>query len=499
MAEVSVDIEKINEDILELYRRFNDRSDFLPISVYDDKIYFLVSSTSGAMKANLLATKTGRSAKCRFVPSEELLEKAEQYSHLLTEDVHVEAEMEGISAEGYDILSSGGEDAPVVKLVNQVIMDAIRSGASDIHIEGREKGLTVRYRIDGRLKTVKTLDRGLLEYIVARLKVMANMDVAETRRPQDGRINIQFGTKTIDIRVSTIPTSSGEKIVLRLLQRSEEVLSLNTLGIDGSRLDLLRRLLKSPNGIIMVTGPTGSGKTTTLYASINEIKDESINIVTIEDPIEYRIDGIVQVQVNQATGVTFARSIRTFLRQDPDVILVGEIRDEETAEAAIQASLTGHLVLTTLHTSDAPTAVARLIDMNIEPFLISSSLLLVIGQRLVRKICPHCRQKVLMSEEISYLFKQRGIEIDYYYKGAGCDECLGTGYKGRTGIFEFLLIDDDVRKLIMKKANSSQIMAMAIKKHMKTMFANGVELIRGGVTTPEEVLTVTTQGYNGSL
>ncbi len=499
MNEIAVDIEGLSDNVLNLYRRFTDRSDFLPVLASEDEIHFLVSSTSGAMKANLLAIKTGRSARCKFVSSDELLEMAEQYSHLLTEDVQMEAEMESISAEGYDILSGVSEDAPVVKLVNQIIMDAIRSGASDIHIEGREKGLTVRYRIDGRLKTVRTLDRGLLEYIVARLKVMANMDVAETRRPQDGRINIQFGTKTIDIRVSTIPTSSGEKIVLRLLQRSEEVLSLNTLGIDETRLNLLRRFLKSPNGIILVTGPTGSGKTTTLYACINEIKDESINIVTIEDPIEYRIDGIVQVQVNQATGVTFARSIRTFLRQDPDVILVGEIRDEETAEAAIQASLTGHLVLTTLHTSDAPTAVARLIDMNIEPFLISSSLLLVIGQRLVRKICPHCRERVQVSEEMAYLFKQRGIEINFYYKGAGCDECLGTGYKGRTGIFEFLMVDDDIRKLIMKKSNSSHIKAMAIKKHMKTLFANGVELIRGGVTTPEEVLTVTTQGYNGSI
>ncbi len=499
MDEIVVDVEGISGDILELYRRFSDRSDFLPTGASDDEIQFLVSSQRGALKANLIATKTGRSARCRFVSPEELLEKAEQYSHLFTENVELESAEEMITPEGYDILSGVSEDAPVVKLVNQVIMDAIRSGASDIHIEGREKGLTIRYRIDGRLKTVRTLDRGLLEYMVARLKVMANMDVAETRRPQDGRINIQFGRKTIDIRVSTIPTSSGEKVVLRLLQRSEEVLSLNTLGIDSGRLNLLRSLLKSPNGIILVTGPTGSGKTTTLYACINEIKDESINIVTIEDPIEYRIDGIVQVQVNPATGVTFARSIRTFLRQDPDVILVGEIRDEETAEAAIQASLTGHLVLTTLHTSDAPTAVARLIDMNIEPFLISSSLLLVIGQRLVRKICPYCKEHVQMSEEMSYLFRQRGIEIDSYYRGKGCDECLGTGYKGRTGIFEFLMVDDDIRKLIMKKANSSQIKTLAIRKQMKTMFANGIELIRAGVTTPEEVLTVTTQGYNGSI
>ncbi|RMG67388.1 MAG: type II/IV secretion system protein [Nitrospirae bacterium] len=499
MNEIVVDIESISGDVLELYRRFPDRSDFIPVSSTDKEVQFLVSSQDGARKANLLALKAGRLAHLRFVPSEELLETAEQMSQLFSEEVEFSAEEGGALREGYDILSGAGEDAPVVKLVNQIIMDAIRSGASDIHIEGRQKGLTVRYRIDGRLKTVKSLDRGLLDYIVARIKVMANMDVAETRRPQDGRINIQFGTKTIDIRVSTIPSATGEKVVLRLLQRSEEVLSLNNLGIDERRLNLFKRLLRSPNGIIMVTGPTGSGKTTTLYASINEIKDEAINIVTIEDPIEYRIDGIVQVQVNQATGVTFARSIRTFLRQDPDVILVGEIRDEETAEAAIQASLTGHLVLTTLHTSDAPTAVARLIDMNIEPFLIASSLLLVIGQRLVRKICPYCKKRHQMSEEMTYLFQQRGIQIDHYWKGSGCEECLGTGYRGRTGIFEFLQIDDDIRKLIMRKANSSQIKTMAIRKHMKTMFEDGIELVKGGVTTPEEVLTVTTQGYNGTL
>ena len=494
MNEIIIDEERLGKELIDLYNRFTDRSDFFPLSQNDREIEFIVSSTQGAQKASLLAFRLGRLARCRFVEHEELLRTAERYSFLLSEDVDVDVEGEATKAEGYDILSGVSDDAPVVKLVNQIIMDAIRSGASDIHIEGRDKGLNIRYRIDGRLKTVKTLDRGLQDFIVARIKVMSNLDVAETRRPQDGRINIQIGTKNIDIRVSTIPTASGEKVVLRLLQRSEEVLSLTSLGIDETRLRLLRMLLRSPNGIILVTGPTGSGKTTTLYASINEIKDESINIVTIEDPVEYRIDGIVQVQVNPATGVTFACSIRTFLRQDPDVILVGEIRDEETAEAAIQASLTGHLVLTTLHTSDAPTAVARLIDMNIEPFLIASSLLLVIGQRLVRKICPHCKERVEMSEDMSYFFRQKGIEIDAYYRGRGCNECLSTGYKGRTGIFEFLQIDDDIRKLIMKKANSSQIKTLAIRKHMKTMFENGVELIRRGITTPEEVLTATTQG-----
>ncbi|NOY64915.1 MAG: type II/IV secretion system protein [Nitrospirae bacterium] len=494
MNRIIPEIDKLPSEILHLYKKYMDRSDFFPIQADEGNIYFLVSDNEGVRKATLLALRANRKATCRFIDRETLLKTAEDFSYIFDEDIEMEIDDSISIPENYDILQGISEDAPVVRLVNQLIMNAIRSEASDIHIEGREKNLIVRYRIDGRLKTVKTLERGLQDFIVARIKVMANMDVAETRRPQDGRINIQFGTKTIDIRVSTIPTSSGEKVVLRLLQRSETILNLSSLGLDPERMGILKRLLRSPNGIILVTGPTGSGKTTTLYACIHDIRDESINIVTIEDPVEYRVDGIAQVQVNPATGVTFARSIRTFLRQDPDIILVGEIRDEETAEAAIQASLTGHLVLTTLHTSDAPTAVARLVDMNIEPFLISSSLLLVIGQRLVRKICNNCKEEVTLEDELQYIFEQRGIKIDRYSRGKGCEECLNTGYRGRTGIFEFLLIDDDLRKLIMKKPSSTQIKLLARQKKMKDMFAHGIELVRKGITTPEEVITATTQG-----
>ncbi len=493
MEILSKDIESLPSDVLDLYKKFIDRSDFFPIHADSETIHFLVSDNEGARKAALLALKTKRKARFKFIDKETLLKTAEDFSYIFDEEISMDMDKSLENMEGYDILSGVSEDAPVVRLVNQLIMNAIRTGASDIHVEGTERNLIVRYRIDGRLKTIKTLDKGLQDFIVARIKVMANMDVAETRRPQDGRINIQFGTKVIDIRVSTIPTSVGEKVVLRLLQRSEAILNLSALGLDEKRMSVLKRLLRSPNGIILVTGPTGSGKTTTLYASIYEIRDESINIVTIEDPIEYRIDGIAQVQVNTAIGVTFAQAIRSFLRQDPDVILVGEIRDEETAEAAIQASLTGHLVLTTLHTSDAPTAVARLVDMNIEPFLISSSLLLVIGQRLVRKICPKCKKMIHVEEELGHLFAQRGVRLKSYYKGQGCEECLGTGYKGRTGIFEFLVIDDDIRKLIMKKPSSAQIKALARQKGMKSMFVHGLELIKKGITTPEEVITATAQ------
>jgi general secretion pathway protein E len=487
------DLDSLPKEVLDLYMKFPDRSDFLPLQAGNGRLTFLVSSEDGIRKASFVSLCCKSPGSFRFVPQKTLLEIAEKFSFVFEEDVDLNSEGETISSDEYDILSGVHEDAPVVKLVNQSIMSAIRLGASDIHIEGREANLIIRFRVDGRLKTVKAIDKGLLEPLIARIKVMADMDVAETRRPQDGRINIQFGTKMIDIRVSIIPTAKGEKAVLRLLSRSETALKLDLLGLDESHVKLLQRLLKSPSGIIMVTGPTGSGKTSTLYASILEIQNDTVNIVTIEDPVEYRIDGIAQVQVNPATGVTFARAIRTFLRQDPDVILVGEIRDEETAEAAIQASLTGHLVLTTLHTSDAPTAVARLVEMNIEPFLLSSSLLLVIGQRLVRKVCTECKEEAILEDEIRDIFLKKGFDIKRYFRGKGCEKCFGTGYKGRIGLFEFLLLDDETRKLVMRKASSTEIKTLAIKEGMKTMFANGVELIQEGTTTPEEVITATTQ------
>lgn len=488
------DIENLPRKSLNLYMKFSDRSDFLPLKFSDGHLTFLVCSEEGVKKASLVALQGDSVGIFKYVPAKTLLEMAERFSFVFEEEVYLDIEESNISSEEYDILTGGQHgDAPVVKLVNQTIMNAIRLGASDIHIEGTEGVLVFRYRIDGRMKIVRTLEKGLQEFVIARIKVMANMDVAETRRPQDGRINIQFGTKIIDIRVSTIPTAKGEKVVLRLLSRSEALLNLDAVGLDDSEMSLFKRLLRSPNGVIMITGPTGSGKTTTLYASIFEIKSESINIVTIEDPIEYKIDGISQVQVNSATGVTFARAIRTFLRQDPDIILVGEIRDEETAQAAIQASLTGHLVLSTLHTNDAPTAVARLIDMDIAPFLISSSLMLVVGQRLVRKVCPECKVEVSMDDELISVFLKSGFRINKYFRGTGCNTCLSTGYKGRTGLFEFLVIDDAIRKLIMKRASSTEIKAIAIRKGMKSMFAHGAELIQKGITTPEEVITVTTQ------
>lgn len=488
---IECDPQSLPDLVMTFYKRFPDRSDFFPLQLSEGRINFLVSSDEGIKKASYLAMRSSQRGLFIYVPQKEILEMSERYSHMFEEDLNLALSDESAITDDYDILSGSHNDAPVVKLVNQLIMNAIRDGASDIHIEGVGVDLIVRFRMDGQLKIVKKLNRRLLEVVIARIKVMAEMDVAETRRPQDGRINVQFGTKTVDIRVSSIPAAGGEKAALRLLSRSESILSLAAIGIEEADRAVLRKVLRSPNGIVIVTGPTGSGKTTTLYASILDIKSEAINIVTIEEPIEYRIDGIAQVQVNPPAGVTFANAIKTFLRQDPDVMLVGEIRDEETAKTAIQASLTGHLVLTTLHTNDAPTAIARLIEMEIEPFLLSSSLLLVVGQRLIRKVCDNCRVEVRLTDDMISTFEANNVAINKYFRGSGCSNCSLTGYKGRAGLFEFLFIDDKIRKLIMKKANASEVRELAIGQGMKTMFSHGAELIKRGITTPEEVFAAT--------
>ncbi len=502
------EIKGLPKEVIDLYKAFPNRTDFIPFEMQNGKINFLVSSDEGIRMASVFSVSYGSTGVFKNVARQELLEMAERYSYVFEEEMDMtdsdyETRIQSLtknlstSYEEYNILGGSHDDAPIIKLVNKTIMNAIRFEASDIHIEASDSDLIIKFRIDGKLKTVNSLKRELQETIIARIKIMADMDVAENRRPQDGRINIQFGTKVIDIRVSTIPTVNGEKVVLRLLHRSESALKLESLGMGMTQMNLLRRFLRFTSGIILVTGPTGSGKTTTLYASVYEIKDESLNIITIEDPIEYKIKDVSQVQLNYATGVTFAKAIRTFLRQDPDIILVGEVRDEETAQAAIQASLTGHLVISTLHTNDAPTAITRLIEMEIEPFLLTGSILLVVAQRLVRKICPMCKVKTTIDkntrDEIASYISGDELVLEEYFKGSGCDKCYGTGYMGRIGIFEFLTVDDDIRKLIMTRTSSTEIKALAVKKGMDTMFKNGIKLINKGITTPEEVITATLQ------
>jgi type IV pilus assembly protein PilB len=387
----------------------------------------------------------------------------------------------------------GASSAPIVKYVNTVLAQAIQARASDIHFEPFEHEFKIRYRVDGALYEMSPPPRSLATAITSRLKVMSNLNIAERRVPQDGRIQTTMAGRQVDLRVSTLPTQFGESIVLRVLDRSTVKLDLAAIGLPPRIYDYICQVIEKPNGIFIVTGPTGSGKTTTLYACLNRINTPDSKLLTAEEPVEYEIEGIQQVPIHEAIGLTFARALRAFLRQDPDRIMVGETRDLETAQIAIQASLTGHLVFTTLHTNDAPGAVARLIDMGVEPFLIASSLEGVLGQRLVRKICTNCRTPYEPNEAI---LRQIGLSVhdmgdkNFYY-GTGCEECNHTGYKGRKGIYELLDITEPIRELIAQRAPSVVIRQKAIELGMTTLRADGLRSIFAGETTIEEVLKYT--------
>jgi general secretion pathway protein E len=396
-----------------------------------------------------------------------------------------------------DLLEHDSE-APIIQLVNLILSQAVYDRASDIHIEPFERSLVVRYRVDGVLHEVLSPPKALQARILSRLKVMADLNIAETRLPQDGRISVRVRDHDIDIRVSVVPTTFGERMVLRLLDKSAAVFALEDIGFPPPLLPVYNRLIRQAHGIILVTGPTGSGKSTTLYATLQRIKTPELNIITVEDPVEYQLQGVGQIQVNPKIDLTFANGLRSILRQDPDVIMVGEIRDRETAEIAIQASLTGHLVFSTLHTNDAASAVTRLIDMGIEPFLIASSMLAMLAQRLVRLICPTCRASTVPAQEIVRdLSRTAEIWIrdgGQFAQGAGCEVCNGTGYRGRTGIYELLPLDDTIRELIMQRANANTIKAAAVKAGMRTLLQNGSQKVLEGLTTAEEVLRVTQDG-----
>ncbi len=368
--------------------------------------------------------------------------------------------------------------------------EAIKEGASDIHIETFEKSLSIRFRVDGVLREVLSPSRKLAPLLVSRIKVMARLDIAEKRVPQDGRISLRIGGRAVDVRVSTMPSSHGERVVLRLLDKNATRLDLHSLGMTGVNRESFNHLIERPHGIILVTGPTGSGKSTTLYAGLQVLNSAERNILTVEDPIEFDIDGIGQTQVNPRVDMTFARGLRAILRQDPDVVMVGEIRDLETAQIAVQASLTGHLVLSTLHTNTAVGAITRLRDMGIEPFLISSSLLGVLAQRLVRTLCPTCRLPYEANAEEKKIFDLSPDEPLTLYRAAGCEECHNKGYRGRTGIHEMLTVDEDVRELIHSEAGE-QAIERRIRAHTPSIRDDGLEKVRRGVTTLEEVMRVT--------
>ncbi|MDY6863940.1 MAG: GspE/PulE family protein [Thermodesulfobacteriota bacterium] len=384
------------------------------------------------------------------------------------------------------------EEAPAIRLLNLIIARAIKDGVSDIHLESDENSMRIRYRIDGVLHEVTHLPKDIQSAIISRVKVMGDMDIAESRIPQDGRSQIKMEGKEIELRISTFPAIYGENLVLRILDQSTALKELEDLGFSREILERYKALIKRPHGIILVTGPTGSGKTTTLYASLNRINSPEKNIITIEDPVEYRLKLIRQTQINPRAGVTFATAIRSILRQDPDIILVGEIRDLETAETAVRASLTGHLVFSTLHTNDAPGALTRLTDIGVEPYLISSSVAGAVAQRLVRTICPKCKEPYQPDEKIVEDLAIEHTEEIVFYRGKGCNNCRQKGYKGRTSLFELLVVNDVIQELIMKRSPTSMIRKKATEtQNIKTLLEDGIDKVLQGITTIDEVSRVT--------
>ena len=396
--------------------------------------------------------------------------------------------------ESEDLLDAN--KAPVIKLVNMLLFQALKLRASDIHLQPYADRFQVRMRIDGVLYDMESIPKRAQEAIISRVKVMGKMDIAERRLPQDGRASIRVGDGDVDVRISTVPVAGGERVVFRILDKTTKIYSLDQIGLEQDAERTIRRYINYSHGVIFVTGPTGSGKTTTLYACLDAINAPDLNILTIEDPVEYNLDGISQVQVNVKKGLTFAAGLRSFLRQDPDVMMVGEVRDNETADIAIRAALTGHLVFSTVHTNDSASTVTRLIDIGVEPYLVSSSLLLVIAQRLLRTVCLNCREPVTPTQEMLYHLEDLKLSPDQFaggklFVGKGCDECFRSGYSGRTAIYEVMPIDSHIQEQIVNKATASQIKRGALERGLKTLRMSGVQKLLNGLTTPDEVLRVT--------
>jgi general secretion pathway protein E len=460
-----------------------------------------------------------------LMPASQVHEMINKIYSKRTKDVDLEKKEAAYDADDEDILHASAEDAPIIRFVNSLIFNASKQKASDIHIEPGDKDISVRYRVDGVLHEVKRETKGHLSSIIARVKIMAGLNIAEKRLPQDGRIRRKIAGKEVDMRVATAPTAHGERITIRLLDSSTVLLELDSVGMASDHLILVREVIHRPHGIFLVTGPTGSGKTTTLYSALSEINRPELNILTIEDPVEYQLPGISQVQVQSKIDLTFASGLRSFLRHDPDVIMVGEIRDLETAEIAIQASLTGHLVLSTIHTNDAATGITRLVDLGVQPFLVASSLVGLQAQRLVRRVCPACcKPRKPLANELEEL----GIDPDKFFsnqpsllkpptlgdgtvipprapegrkmpppghtwEAVGCDRCNGSGYSGRTGVYEVLMVSEEVRRLAIQRAGGSVIKEQALKEGMRTLRDDGAYKVLSGISTMDEVLRVTAE------
>lgn len=465
---------------------FCKKNTLIAIDEKNGKFFVAISDPYNLEAINELYLMFNKDIETRIYPKEEI-EKAIEICYQTKKAKVTQKEIKKPKViEGYDLLESSS-DNEAVNILNTIILEAISQKASDIHLEPENNILKIRYRIDGVLQSRDFITSEYVSQIITRIKVMAKLDIAEKRLPQDGRIKLMINQREIDFRISTIPTVYGERLVLRILDKSNIILGLENLGIDLQTLKDFRKAISFTEGIILVTGPTGSGKTTTLYSAINELDSSKLNIMTIEDPVEYKLTNIAQIPVNPKIDLTFAKGLRHILRQDPDIIMIGEIRDRETAEIAIQSSLTGHLVLSTLHTNDAPSAIIRLADMKIESYLLSSTIIAVLAQRLVRKICPFCKERYkptdLELEEIK-------LNEKYLFRGKGCSNCFNTGYAGRCGLYELMILDDETRKQIVKNVDVEQIKS-SLSKEFKTIKHNGMELAMKGVTTVSEVIRVT--------
>jgi general secretion pathway protein E len=480
---------------------FAKRYEIMPVSEDDDGVLVAVTDPFEMAALDDVAALLGKPVHIGVASSERILNLINAvYERRDTVDLvdgltegsldSVAHELEGEEVE--DLLDATNE-APIIKLINSLIFQAVKDRASDIHIEPGEKDIAVRFRVDGLLRNILRPPKRFQSSIISRVKIMSGLNIAEKRLPQDGRIRTKIAGKDIDIRVSTLPTSFGERVVMRLLDRSAVLLDLEDVGIPAESLNRIRKIINLSHGIFLVTGPTGSGKTTTLYGCLSTINREDINIITVEDPVEYQLKGISQIQVNAKIDLTFASALRSILRQDPDCVLIGEMRDLETAEIAIQASLTGHLVFSTLHTNDSAGAITRLIDMGVEPFLVSSSVVAVMAQRLVRTICPGCKEAYEPTpEELAEVGLRPGnLKDNKAYRGVGCDKCLHSGYKGRSGIYELMMLNDKIRQAVLKNTDSNTIKKMAVADGMRTLRDDGAAKIIAGMTTIEEVLRVT--------
>jgi type IV pilus assembly protein PilB len=499
---------RIDPDALrDIPRSVAERHRVLPIAMSDDRIVVAMADATDVFAIDEVRTRTRRKVEPIEVDEEELLRAIDQfYSVRARDDLPTSGAVVDISrpisetgllADTSDEIVQLVDQRPVIQIVDTVIKKAVEARASDIHIEPRERNVTVRYRIDGLLQRVYELPKDMQDVVAARVKILSNMDIAEKRLPQDGRFQAVVDDKIIDLRVSSLPTFYGEKVVMRLLDKSSVLVSLSQLGFLPDTLAKFERLVTAPRGMILVTGPTGSGKSTTLYAALQRVRSETKNIVTVEDPIEYQVEGINQTQVHYKIGLDFATQLRSILRQDPDVILVGEVRDLDTAVMAFRASLTGHLVLSTLHTNDAPSAVTRLMDMGVANYLIASSVIGVLAQRLVRQICSRCKDQYVphpVEIEQMGLTEEQAAKMTFH-RGRGCDYCRNTGYHGRIGIFELMLMDNDIRQLIMAGASAVDIRAQALKAGMRTLRDDGLQKISAGMTTAEEIIrAVYTEG-----